>query len=337
MSQADKINMITETLEDIFLITEYLVGHPADQDTVYNFADNMWLGHGYYQYINSDGNASNEQGTCIFNPNALTPGATVFAGPHVTARAQSTSMTGTPASLTYNNASMGINGGSYYTFWIEVDGEQVFNNSGIYNARMTNRTAVTFTAGNPPSYNYPAGNVGAVATVGSEAYIDSTILTTSGNMHSDHPNMPYVQPGQYSFNDLRNQMILQVNLDFGMDIPLDSPEIPELEDLLEETNPPATGDNNFYIDYDQILSPEDLENILQQETYELQELPTFSAEDLGSLTLPELPEETLSSNLLAVIPAGLNASISFFDSMGLTSTLIATAVIIVVIKMLKGG
>lgn len=89
---------------------------------------------------------------------------------------------------------------------------------------------------------------------------------------------------------------------------------------------------SFDFDYNEVVSPSELDGILNQDTYHLDEIPT----DIPDLTM-ELPSETLSQSILEVLPVAINSSYNYFSALGIAPTLIATAVIVVLIKMLRGS
>lgn len=104
-----------------------------------------------------------------------------------------------------------------------------------------------------------------------------------------------------------------------------------------DVNVDVTVDATF--DYGEVISPTELQGILNGETYDLDEIPTLSSEFLESLPLEslELPSETLSASLLQAGAGVINESYNFYSSLGLMPTFVATAVIIAIIRMLRGG
>lgn len=344
MGTAEAIGYIAEVVGAIVGITELITDDPVSETTIYNFANDMWLGSGQYTYTSPLGVSSIETGTCIFNPNTLAPGKTVFSGPHVTVQAVMRSNAGgTSPYLLYNGNVAGLGGGGYYDFRFQVDGESL---ASMYNlascVRSTSITSMKFTAKTGtmtnPGYSYPSGGQGA-ACITANGNSFNTILTNNANMHSQHPNVPYVPKGTYDFDGLRDAIINQVNLDFDLDIPLNTPDIPTLDDVLgNETNPPATGDG-FQFDYNEVISPSELQDLLEQETYELDEIDT----DMPMLPVLPPPSDIIPSDgnndafeaeVLALIPAVVTESYNGLATLGLLGVFTSTAIIALIIKII---
>lgn len=103
----------------------------------------------------------------------------------------------------------------------------------------------------------------------------------------------------------------------------------------EPTEPTSEGGNccgGFDIDYDELVSPSELYDVLNTETYDLAEIDT-SMPDLNA----ELPSDVLANTQITMLSDALTVSYNFWDALGLSSTLIALGVLAALFNFIKGG
>lgn len=115
---------------------------------------------------------------------------------------------------------------------------------------------------------------------------------------------------------------------------LDASDFPTEQDFIgiDPTEPTQTG-TCCDIDYNEILSEQELATILETETYYLAEIPTDFVYDFAGL---DIPNETLSPEYLSFFPAAINLSWDFFSRIGLTSVLVSVGIFLCLIRILRG-
>lgn len=145
-----------------------------------------------------------------------------------------------------------------------------------------------------------------------------------------------IEPNEvYTYNEAVNIIIPFLHENGYPDVTAD--DLPQFDEInpTEPTEPPATspgGCCDFTVDYNEILSPSELESVLNETDYELAEVPTMS----DTLNLPELPSETLPPSVLAIAGTAMRSSYDFYMATGLAGVMVATAVIVCLIRMLRG-
>lgn len=113
--------------------------------------------------------------------------------------------------------------------------------------------------------------------------------------------------------------------------------IPSFEDVSgqEPTEPPCCPD--FTLNYDEILSEQELESILNQETYDIPELDT----DFSGMTLPSdtYQEETLDDELGQIVgffPDAVATGFDLLSAYGILNILVNVAIIATLWKLIRG-
>lgn len=156
------------------------------------------------------------------------------------------------------------------------------------------------------------------------------------NSHKRSSLVVPIEPNEvYTYNEAVNIIIPFLHENGYPDVTAD--DLPQFDEInpTEPTEPPATspgGCCDFTIDYNEILSPSELESVLNETDYELAEVPTMS----DTLNLPELPSETLPPSVLAIAGTAMRSSYDFYMATGLAGVMVATAVIVCLIRMLRG-
>lgn len=143
-----------------------------------------------------------------------------------------------------------------------------------------------------------------------------------------------ITPGQtYTYYEALDTYIDYFNDKYtDLDLNLTREDFPSEEDYLPQVPTTTTGSGCCNIDYGEIMSPSEFNDVLNSAEYDLEEIPTTFA-----LDLPELPKETLPEGMLSLAGNIANASYNYYSSLGLSGVLIAVGVIVCVIRLLRGG
>lgn len=339
---------IAEIMALVASVSTWMAPGELSDQTTYDFTASMWVGDGYYTYVDEAGKSTTVSGVAVINPNYVFDGKNVFAGPGLTVKMKLLEEpTGsTPVGATFSSTYYRMTGGSYYTFVYDIGTfTDLSFGSGFGLTNLGRASGFTYNASTGVRKT-PSGvgsTVGAAfgpsgdtaATQG-----QSTYLTNDQTIANRDPRAGYVPPGSYSYDDLRAALIQFFNDEYNLDIELDNPDIPKLEDILEEPTEPATGGNGFEFDYGEVISPTELESLLNQETYDLAEIdtdiPTFP-------TMPDvdifesMPQGDLEASVLASIPVVATVSWNTLASLGLLSVFISVAIPKLILKILRNA
>lgn len=166
-----------------------------------------------------------------------------------------------------------------------------------------------------------------------------TDFVSIGNISGDGWNqlindkVPLIVGNTYTYYEALDTYIDYFNDKYtDLDLNLTREDFPSEEDYLPQVPTTTTSSGCCNIDYGEIMSPSEFDDVLNSAEYDLEEIPTTFA-----LDLPELPEETLPSGMLSLAGNMVNASYNYYDSLGLSGILIAVGVIVCVIRLLRGG
>lgn len=324
MGVGEAILYVSEALISFAQVADAFTPDEVNEYTVFQMSGGVWIGTLSYTYTSETGENSTEMMTAAFSATSNYDGKVIASGTHVTVKLKQVGTSGTVPSV-YASAgglSVSFNGGGYFQVEVNVNDASTYTRNTV-GGNSTSGT--TFTFGGKWT-NASSGKLG----------IFSTGMSNVKNLHDTDSFAPYFPPGDYTFNELRKALIDQVNDDFDLNISEDTPEIPDYDDLLGDGEPdetePTSGGGDFQFDYGEVISPSELESILDQTDYQLDELNT----ELPDLSF-ELPDATFSEVQITLLTDTLTASYNFFDSLGLSSTLIALGVVAGLIRMIRGG
>lgn len=288
------------------------------------YLDNTFVGTAWYYYAEYNG-APTETiiGNVVFNPNTQTDYDAVFSSEYVTAV-----MNGDKGFSLNASSNPWVMSGAFTT--TAGRGAPTTSNQLLF---ATTQYLYWYGDGSHGSVNN-----GRIAVIGPTPGSDNSTyvgMTTIPSISNTYTGVAYVPPGDYSYNDLRETLINYYNNKFGLNIDINIGEIPTWEDLqesTEETDETETNSSGFEFDYGEVISPEELESLLNGETYQLDEIDT----ELPSLDVPELPSEEMPQEVLGVIPALVTGSYELLVGTGLANVFISLAVLICIIKILRG-
>lgn len=145
-----------------------------------------------------------------------------------------------------------------------------------------------------------------------------------------------------SYGDYVSQVIQSANtyIVSNLEEPTLDPSSPPSEfdwdTVVEEVYPDATDPTEpgggFTFDYNEVVSPSELRQILGQETYDIE-----TVDDRGILTVevPTLPAATFSAEGLEIFVDSVDAGHSLLSSWGLWIPFVATAVVVVLFRFLR--
>lgn len=332
MGVGEAILVIGETLgfiaDTVDLFTPETV---IEQNTIFSTGGGIWVGSAEYTWTDSSGTRKTETLTCNFGGGNLYNGKSVASGPSVHAYLITQGSSGSVPSVSSSGTSITFSGGGYYDFELEWSG----NNS-------KTPTSIVVTTGGASGATFTEGSGEGTGTwSGSSSHIigRNASCSYSTNLNDLENGGHYIPSGNHTFNELRDELINYYNDEYGLniDINIGSDEIPDWDTYFgdqDETEPTGSGDG-FQFDYGEVISPTELESILDQETYELQEIETDPT-DLPSLPSEELPTDTFSDEVLTGIPEVVQGSYSFLTGTELASVFIPMAVIMCIIKILRG-
>lgn len=324
MGVGEAILAIIDILDAVSDIAGWLTPDEINEYTVYDFTGDTWIGYVSYSYEGNENDSGTEGGTCVFSSSSNYDGCVIFSGKHVTVTEHLTGGVGQPSVGVDTAGNISFSGGGAYAFSVEINSNLDPDPWSKSSLGVSFTSGTTFKANG--SWTGSASNRIGLAT--------DTTLTNSSKFREKHPDVPYVPPGSYTFDQLRNALIEQYNQDYDLDISIDNPDIPTYNDLFGDgTDPTETGSGSgFEFDYGEVISPSELESILDHTDYQLDELDT----ELPDLSF-ELPDAVFSSEQITLLTDTLTASYSFFDGLGLSGTLISLGVLAGLIRLIRGG
>lgn len=138
---------------------------------------------------------------------------------------------------------------------------------------------------------------------------------------------------EMDYAELRLALINDLSVQFDIDVNALSEDVPIYEEMYPtEPTEPTEAPDGFVFDYDEVISPTELQGILAQETYDISLI-----DDKGILTAEsmELPEATFSAEGLNLVVDTVTVGKSFLDGLGLWVPFLAAAVVVVLIRFLR--
>lgn len=327
MGVGEAVLVVAETLGFVASVADLFTPETViEQNTILSTGGGIWYGTGEYSWTDASGNVTTETLTCAFGGGNLYDGKPVASSSFVNLTLVQKGASGAIPSVSVSTSgSVTFSGGGFYGFVLSWAGDN-----------SASPSSVRVTDGGSAGSSYKQGAGGGKGSWGGTA--SGIIARNASHSYSTDKNVVnnggrYIPPGQYTFDGLRAQLIDYYNVTYDIDISVDDPNIPDWEDFFGEdaTEPPATGDG-FQFDYNEVINPSELDDILKQETYELDEIET----GLPEFTDVELPSETMDEGTLQVLPAIATQSYELLTATGLANVFIPLAVILCVIKILRG-
>lgn len=166
--------------------------------------------------------------------------------------------------------------------------------------------------------------------------VTTNIQNLSGRINSLY--IPLIPGKQYTYQDAADIVVDAVNLKYP-DLNITVEDLPPESNYLptEPTEPPTVpGDTlpsggGFVFDYNEVISPSELETILDQETYAID---TVQSLDLVSLEMPEL--DTLPQDMVVAAGSLMTAITPVFTETGLLAIFLPLAIVMILIIFLRG-
>lgn len=343
------IPVILEVIDVALEIADIIktVDESANADTPIMWGDCI-SGTCYYYYVDNSGSQTEEHGRYSFNT-SIHDGYALMAGAHVSAVAKRTdNASGTAPSINYypvyNTAVW--NGGSYYTVDCTING---------ITGEFLNVQTVPRSYANVMFYADGTTNIsGSVFPVGNPEDVSFTTIPAVANNNPSAVYLP-VSGQSLSYNDMRqnlvvyaNDIILSETDTDGETVYNDSDtiniyDLPEFESESEsepesesEFDPTEPDYQPVSINYDEILSEDELESILNQESYNIPEIESISETVIIDIEDLVIEDDTEYRKIMEFVPDALAAGMSVFNELEIAPPLISTAIVACIWKIIKG-
>lgn len=339
MTEAIAIAEIINALGAIFQIADYLTpDEVVNNTTIFHFSSNDWIGGTQYTYVDEYNNSHLVDATLNLSQSNIYAGRNILISPYlniifqtgngsVPNRYPTTSMLfrSELEKVTLNNVYRNF---AWNTKWVSANGAEV---------TFAGDTSIVAEVG--VNSRYTVYSDGRITRTGEPFTLMNTTLTTFAEMKTS--GAPYIPAGDYTFDQIRGELINQYNINFNLNIPQDETDIPTFDDLNEEpTEEPTEWLPGFEFNYDEVISPSELEDILNQETYDWNEVDTELIELPELPTIPAYETDQNEADVLTAIPVIATVSMNMLGSLGLLSVFTSIAVIKMILKVLrnkKGG
>lgn len=324
----------------------YAIGLDGNENTAVNVGQ-VVTGNAYYVYQDQNGAQSIIPTTYDFRTN-ISNGHQVFGGVVTATAVLNDPVTGTTTpSVGISISSSGDitqerwNGGSYYFIDLSIPNASdtvsactvTFSNSQI--------TLPLVYSDNNPIYAYGVvkGTNTAHLRGVRDGYNNGIGFTTIPTLHNNNIYIPYapISGESATYNDVKEYIVdwandLSTDLDLGLVFAdadfYDFDVVIETESETETES--GSGGGCCNIDYNEILSEDELESILTQETYYIPEITTeFVTEDY-TIMLPETESETDVYEVVQAVatsPALASRALSLLDSWGISGMFISLTTI----------
>lgn len=238
-------------------------------------------GTAYFYKINDVGTKTLESGKYFFNTGVA--GGSVFYGGGM-------SVDLVPDSWGSGVASLSGTGGTHPSITYTCSGSHSLTNSCIQSGVTGHSVKIWLDGFEQPTFDLrnPSGTWKiAIAFYGTSGY------STSPAIHSISPSTPYlpIADTSQSYNDVRNLILLNYNEQNPSETISES-DLPTWDEIQETEN------ISFTLDYDEILSEDELESILKETQYILDTTPAenLNFPDIQS-QIESMQAETISSSV----------------------------------------
>lgn len=270
MGEAALIALVNAACDAIF---DYVVdsslhdGIEAGEDTDVVFGTFV-SGTGTYSYTDQDGTLTTEQAEWGIYSSSY-DNLFIVDSEHVKWYLAQVSNSGTPQ-VGIDNWNFGVRfqGNGRYVGVCTVDGKvTVPTTSNIGIIDFTNYSTGW------ASYGYQSGTGNASNGSANPLNISTGVVTNlpdAHNVYNDIIVLPADSTTAYSYNDMRQMLQTYITESY----PEYNINIPSWQEVSGETEPTEETGQSISIDYDEILSEDELESILTQETYEIPEYDT---------------------------------------------------------------
>ena len=238
-------------------------------------------------------------------------------------------------------------GSYYYRFQTATTGAKIHSYWGD-TEYINNLNGVYIGAGNYYVPQYPGALSGQVMCKLKYFTYSSYKTTVDNSGGTDVPtdytvlvNIP-VGGDTIDYNTYCTEVVNQYNY-YYPDSTISPEDVPDWDDIIDYVYPPTTeptepvtepttSDGGFVFDYNEVVSPSELRQILGQETYELETI-----DDKGILTVevPTLPDATFSAEGLNIFVDSVGAGQSLLSSFGLWTPFVACAVVVILFRFLR--
>lgn len=291
-------------------------------------------GNGYYTYYPDNVTGVTENCTFSISDGAFSEGAYFMSGEHV-----KWFVGGETTSGNYmDDINVVIANGTNYYLGVKSTSPGILFYPLINGGGATPQTELRFLDGNTPSYyvtgSYSIGQYNNICT------ISGMTATSSPTVHIQFPEAVYVPApagDTITYNEYRQQAITWANTTYNYNLTVN--EFPEFEDLVDATEP-TEAPQPVSLDYDEILGEDELESILNQETYNIPEYDTVFASDGfpdGFLEWWEsnTEEYAVEENVAGYIRDNINVGFDFLQYMGLGGIFVSCASLVVIYNILN--
>lgn len=335
----------------------YAIGLNGNENTSANVGQ-VVTGNAYYVYQDQNGAQSIIPTTYDFRTN-ISGGHQIFGGMVTATTVLNDPVTGTTSpTIGIGTSGSGVityetwSGGSYYYIDLAIPNAQ--DTATVCRVTFANdqfTLPVTYSDANPIFAYGVQKNTDTVYLRGiRDGYNNGIGFTTIPTLHNTNIYIPYapISSTNASYNDVKAYIVdwandLSADLDLGLDF-VDA-DFYDFDVVIEtetetETESESGSSDGFQINYNEILSEGELESVLTQETYTIDEIETEIALQDYTISLPETESETEVLEVVQAVantPALMSKGFSLLDSWHLSGLYTSLAVIAVIWnKILKG-
>lgn len=335
-------------LFDVAGIITNVAGDDATGQTEIIWGDSV-SGIFEYYYIDENGATSLRSGNFSFSTSVSGGWVLVDGGNDVKITAiRNTQTSGTSPIISYseigtNNANIYWRPGSFYTTEFYI--------AGVKKSALNNVSLSMPGSSRIPTFYYSGSQGSTASTV--QGHVRSTDFVTSTTGAQNFPDAVYLPiSGQsMSYDDIRNELTNYVNniiltetdtngeTIYSPDETIAPDDLPTWDDIQNPTETETDVTEPDYqpasIDYNEILSEDELESILKQETYEIPEIESITETiiiDIEDLVI----EGTEQLEITDFIPDALAVGMDVFNELNISAPLTSVAVVACIWKIIKG-
>lgn len=306
-------------------------------DTDVNYSVYL-VGDGYY-YYRPYGESTSVTESCTFSlSNAgFSEGNFFVSGSHV-----QWFVSGEGASIGDVDVTL-TSSGEYY-IQVHTDGfrlSSIINGGGGTNSGteistfarlMTSATYTpTYYGGQTSGGTYSTDWVQCICTVSG---ITATSSPTVAQQFPDVVYVPVPSGNEITYNEYRQAVIDWANNTYNFNFDIDiSPTWEDIYPTEEPTEEPA---QPFSIDYDEILSEDELESILTQESYEVSEIESITETVVIDIEELVVEGDTEYKEIMGFVPDAMAVSMDLLNSLGVSAPLTSAAIISCIWRIIKG-
>lgn len=305
---------------------------------------NVVSGDCWYYYVDENGERTRETAKFSFST-SVSDGYMLVIGEHFSVIAKRLPNTsGTAPTLSIYSEGFYWDGQQYYNQIRNINGHETEFSGAVFIDRR-NYSYTFFSDGSTSSSSPPPVYAGSISDVS---------FTTMSGASASYPDAVYLPiSGQsLSYNDMRENLVVYANNIILSETDTDGEtvynesdtitiyDLPEFETEPEtesETDPTEPDYQPVSINYDEILSEDELESILNQESYNIPEIESISETVIIDIEDLVIEDDTEYRKIMEFVPDALAAGMSIFNELNIAMPLTSAAIVACIWKIIKGG